>query len=86
MTLSGTIDTQLTLYNDKFDELTSNDNLRPAPTDLSSRVTYTSTYEGWLYVLVSERASHAPTETQPATYSLECSTGSSSAERESRVK
>ncbi|CAG0927593.1 Aminopeptidase S [Thermoflexales bacterium] len=75
--LSGGVDTNLALYDDKLKAIASNDNSDPAQTDLSSSITYTSTYEGWLYVLVSEGVDHSPTETQPATYSLECSTGSS---------
>lgn len=72
--LSAGTDTNLILYDKDRNGIEGNDNIDPAKTDLSSSVTYSSTYEGWLYILVGEGVSRTPAEAQRATYSLECAT------------
>lgn len=72
--LSPGTDTNLILYDQSLNGINGNDDVNRAAGDLSSSVTYTVTYEGWLYVLVGEGFSRSPAEAQQTTYSLECST------------
>lgn len=72
--LSAGTDTNLILYDINRNGIAGQDDVDRAAGDLSSSVTYATTYEGWLYVLVGEGFSRSPEEAQQATYSLECST------------
>lgn len=72
--LSPGTDTNLILYDNSQNGIAGQDDVDRAAGDLSSSVTYTVTYEGWLYVLVGEGFNRSSAETQQATYSLECST------------
>ena len=72
--LSGGADTNLILYDESLNGITGNDDANPGTGDKSSRVGYVATYDGWLYILVSEGFSRPPAEAQQAIYSLECST------------
>jgi hypothetical protein len=72
--LSPGTDTNLILYDGDRNGIAGNDDVDRAMSDLSSSVSYTVTYEGWLYALVGEGFSHSPAEAQQAAYSLECST------------
>ncbi|GEM_PF-1017345 len=74
--LSAGTDTNLILYDESRNGLEGNDNANPTTSDKSSSVTYTVTYDGWLYVLVGEGVPRSPAEAQQATYSLECVTPS----------
>lgn len=72
--LSPGTDTNLILYDGDRNGIAGNDDADRAMSDLSSSVSYTVTYEGWLYALVGEGFSRSPAEAQQAAYSLECST------------
>ena len=74
--LSGGANTNLILYDNSLNGIEGNDDVDRANNDLSSSVTYTTTYEGWLYVLVGEGVPRSPAEAQQATYSIECVTPS----------
>jgi murein DD-endopeptidase MepM/ murein hydrolase activator NlpD len=72
--LSQGTDTNIILYDESRNGIAGNDNATPNSGDKSSSVTYLSTYDGWLYLLVGEGFHRPSPEAQLATYSLECTT------------
>jgi hypothetical protein len=71
-------DTNLILYDNNRNGINGNDDVNRAAGDLSSSVTYYTTYEGWLYALVGEGFSRPLSEQQKTRYSFECIIGSQS--------
>ncbi len=65
-------DTNLILYDDNRNGIDGNDDVDKANGDLSSRVTYYSTYDGWLYALIGEGFHRTPAEQATTKYSFEC--------------
>ena len=72
--LSHGTDTNLLLYDQNRNGLDGNDNVNLAAGDLSSSVIYSTTYDGWLYLLIGEGVHRSPEEAARTTYSLECTT------------
>ena len=70
--LSPGTDTNLILYTDSRNGIDGSDDVNRAAGDLSSSVTYYTTYEGWLYGLVGEGFHRPGAEAQNATYTYEC--------------
>jgi hypothetical protein len=65
-------DTNLILYDDNRNGIDGNDDVDKANGDLSSRVKYYSTYDGWLYALVGEGFHRSTTEQAATKYSFAC--------------
>lgn len=76
--LSPGTDTNLILYDVNGNGINGQDDFNRAAGDLSSSVTYFSTYEGWLYGLVGEGFHRPQSEQAAATYSYECIIGTQS--------
>jgi hypothetical protein len=70
--LSPGTDTNLILYDVNMNGITGQDDFNRAAGDLSSSVSYYSTFEGWLYGLVGEGFHRPQSEQAKATYSYEC--------------
>jgi hypothetical protein len=68
--LSSVNDTNMIIYDQNFNGITGNDDR--APGDLSSEVSYQSTYTGWLYILVGPVAPPEFSVSYLYTYSIEC--------------
>jgi hypothetical protein len=73
--LSPGTDTNLILYDVNGNGINGDDDVNRAAGDLSSSVTYFSTYEGWLYGLVGEGFHRPQSEQAAASYSYECFIG-----------
>ncbi|MGB9872375.1 MAG: hypothetical protein ACPLYD_12015 [Anaerolineae bacterium] len=71
LNLAPGLDTNIILYDHNRNGLGGNDDVTPG--DYRSRISYLSTYEGWLYVLVGHGGRFPYSEVQNSTYSLRCS-------------
>jgi hypothetical protein len=72
LSLSAGTDTNLILYDVNLNGITGQDDFNRAAGDLSSSVSYYSTFEGWLYGLVGEGFHRPQSEQAGASYSYEC--------------
>lgn len=70
LNLAPGLDTNIILYDHNRNGLGGNDDVTPG--DYRSRISYLSTYEGWLYVLVGHGGRFPYSEVQNSTYSLRC--------------
>ncbi len=70
LNLAPGLDTNIILYDASRNGLGGNDDVTPG--DYRSRISYLSTYEGWLYVLVGHGGRFPYSEVQNSTYSLRC--------------
>ncbi len=70
LNLAPGLDTNIIIYDHNRNGLAGNDDVTPG--DYRSRVSYLSTYEGWLYVLVGHGGRFPYSEVQNSTYSLRC--------------
>ncbi|MFN3762584.1 MAG: hypothetical protein ACK4WK_05200 [Anaerolineae bacterium] len=70
LNLAPGLDTNIIIYDHNRNGLAGNDDV--APGDYRSRISYLSTYEGWLYVLVGHGGRFPYSEVQNSTYSLRC--------------
>lgn len=70
LNLAPGLDTNIIIYDRNRNGLGGNDDV--APGDYRSRISYRSTYEGWLYVLVGHGGRFPYSEVQNSTYSLRC--------------
>ncbi len=73
--LSPGTDTNIIIYNNDRQLITGNDDVNTAAGDFRSRVTYFSTYEGWLYILVGQGHPVPLEEAYKYTYSFQCVAG-----------
>jgi hypothetical protein len=64
------VDTNVIIYNSNRDQIAGNDDVTLG--DYSSRVSFFSTYEGWLYILVGHGERIPLENTDESAYSLEC--------------
>jgi len=71
LNLAPGLDTNIIIYDHNRNPLGGNDDVTPG--DYRSRISYLSTYEGWLYVLVGHGGRFPYSEVQNSTYSLRCS-------------
>lgn len=71
LNLAPGLDTNIIIYDQNRNGLGGNDDVTPG--DYRSRISYVSTYEGWLYVLVGHGGRFPYSEVQHSTYSLRCS-------------
>ncbi|MGQ9803373.1 MAG: hypothetical protein ACUVSH_05965 [Anaerolineae bacterium] len=71
LNLAPGLDTNIIIYDQNRNGLGGNDDVTPG--DYRSRISYVSTYEGWLYVLVGHGGRFPYSEVQRSTYSLRCS-------------
>jgi hypothetical protein len=71
LNLAPGLDTNIIIYDHNRNGLGGNDDVTPG--DYRSRISYISTYEGWLYVLVGHGGRFPYSEVQNSTYSLRCS-------------
>ncbi len=71
LNLAPGLDTNIIIYDHNRNGLGGNDDVTPG--DYRSRISYLSTYEGWLYVLVGHGGRFPYSEVQNSTYSLRCS-------------
>lgn len=71
LNLAPGLDTNIIIYDHNRNPLGGNDDATPG--DYRSRISYLSTYEGWLYVLVGHGGRFPYSEVQNSTYSLRCS-------------
>lgn len=70
LNLAPGLDTNIIIYDHNRNGLGGNDDVTPG--DYRSRISYLSTYEGWLYVLVGHGGRFPYSEVQNSTYSLRC--------------
>ena len=70
LNLAPGLDTNIIIYNHNRNGIGGNDDVTPG--DYRSRISYLSTYEGWLYVLVGHGGRFPHSEIQNSTYSLRC--------------
>ncbi|RME39183.1 MAG: hypothetical protein D6793_01480 [Thermoflexia bacterium] len=68
--LAPGLDTNIILYDHNRNPLGGNDDVTPG--DYRSRISYNSTYEGWLYILVGHGGRFPYSEVQNSTYSFRC--------------
>ena len=71
LNLAPGLDTNIIIYDHNRNGLGGNDDVTPG--DYRSRISYLSTYEGWLYILVGHGGRFPYSEVQNSTYSLRCS-------------
>ncbi len=71
LNLAPGLDTNIIIYDGNRNGLAGNDDVTPG--DYRSWISYISTYEGWLYVLVGHGGRFPYSEVQNSTYSLRCS-------------
>ncbi|MCS7281851.1 MAG: hypothetical protein NZ769_00610 [Anaerolineae bacterium] len=71
LNLAPGLDTNIIIYDHNRNPLGGNDDATPG--DYRSRISYLSTYEGWLYVLVGHGGRFPYAEVANSTYSLRCS-------------
>lgn len=72
--LSPGTDTNMILYDDNRNGLAGNDDVDPAHGDLSSRVTVSINYDGFLYILVGQGYSVPNFQAASYNYALQCTT------------
>ncbi|MBC7227837.1 MAG: hypothetical protein H5T61_11495 [Thermoflexales bacterium] len=70
LNLSPGLDTNIIIYDQNRNGIGGNDDVTPG--DYRSRISYLSTYEGWLYVLVGHGGRFPYAEVANSTYSLRC--------------
>ncbi len=70
LNLAPGLDTNIIIYDANRNGIGGNDDVTPG--DYRSRISYISTYEGWLYVLVGHGGRFPYSEVQNSTYSLRC--------------
>jgi hypothetical protein len=67
------VDTNIIIYDHNRNGISGNDDVELG--DYSSRISYYSTYEGWLYVLVGHGGRLALIDVENSTYSIRCDKG-----------